>query len=414
MSAQVPLLPQPGRVRHETSAESIGSTTTSNKRKRVPRVASRKASDISLRQMVGHASAIANTAASTGATAVHDNVSSSPGNQADPHDLLPAVRMPPWTVRHSIFLDGELSSCTTSTNRIPYTSFGSVLLREQIETGMCSRNNGNDAHFAARHAVLRFWNADGSLAEKWMDRDHEGRKEHEWALENLNDWETLHLAMGAEQDKQSDTDEGNITRSSDRPDHETAPISRRPTMDITAHYLSDYQNARDISSAPNMASAAIRSASDDEDMDMIDSPTSPSEYHWVEARRRDLEHQFRLCFSAPPRPTVHNGDEKGCSSQPMAHMKIGAELLPVRPKDLTDWSQMIAHTNRSMAASTLHLAAKLLDDQTRDQDRELAKCGQERKYEDDLGEVTRSQPILALMKPTGSGEQDLPELNMLA
>ena len=88
-----------------------------------------------------------------------------------------------------------------------------------------------------------------------------------------------------------------------------------------------------------------------EDQDEEEEEELPT-YHWVEERRRDLEHQLRSSYHCT---LPHCFNRGGTCIVP------GAQHLHVGVKDLTDWSQQIAHANRSIAATTLHLAAKLID-----------------------------------------------------
>lgn len=334
--------------------------------------------------------------------------------EPDPEDN---ARRPEWTVRHRIFLDNDLISCTTSMARVGYHKFADFLLREQIETRLYHAHNGRDAHFAERHAVLRFWQADGSLAEKWMDRDWDGEKEHEFAMENTNDWTILHLSMGIEEpiedpteseggdgkEEEGDREEEMHDSSSEAIEDGDADLDNdaevldeeevdepepSATMDITSHYLSDYDEARNIAAAPATETESTSGAQ--------------RGYHWVEERRRNLEHQLREWFHCT---------DATCFNKGGTCIALGQnQHLHVELKDLTDWSQMIAHANRSIAATTLHLAAKLVDDQTRAQDERLADVGRERDDEDDLGEALRLQPVLASLRPSQEAKADLEQL----
>lgn len=338
--------------------------------------------------------------------------------EQDPND---DAHKPPWTVRQRIYLDNELISCTTSVQRVGYHKFADFLLREQIETRLYHAHDGRDAHFATRHAVLRFWKADGSLAEKWMDKDWGGEKEHEFAMENMNDWTILHLSMGAEAplqvatesedpDGKEDTgdkeeemrdasletvedadteavDESTEDQGDDEADDEEDDddAEQSATMDITSHYLSDYDDARSIAAAPATETESTTG--------------NTRGYHWVEERRRNLEHQLREWYHCTDATCFNKG---GTCIAVAQNQHVHVEL-----KDLTDWSQMIAHANRSIAATTLHLAAKLIDDQTRAQDERLADVGRERDDEDDLGETLRLQPVLASLRPSQDAKADL-------
>ncbi|GAB7337243.1 hypothetical protein MBLNU457_g2616t1 [Dothideomycetes sp. NU457] len=338
------------------------------------------------------------------------------------------LKRPSWTVRHRIYLDNALLSTTTSTQRAGYHKFADFLLREQIETRLYSAQNGHDAHFATRHAVLRFWRRDGTLGEKWMDKDYGGEREHEFAMENMNDWTILHLAMGGEEQTIENLDGEELvkedaaedrlkdeTMSDDPPaavvvedvdakEADETPEQDEsgvyPTMDITSHYLSSYFDARNISSAPGNASSTHsgEGKGEGEDEEEEEMPT----YHWVEERRRDLEHQLRSYYHCT---LPHCYNRGGTCLVP------GAQHLHVGVKDLTDWSQQIAHANRSIAATTLHLAAKLIDDQTRAQDERLADIGRERDDEDDLGLTMEVHPILEEMRPSQGDAVDLDPLD---
>lgn len=348
--------------------------------------------------------------------------------ESDPESL--PIRRPSWTVRHRIYLDNALLSTTTSTQRAGYHKFPDFLLREQIETRLYSAQNGHDAHFATRHAVLRFWRRDGSLGEKWMDKDWGGEREHEFAMENMNDWTILHLAMGGEEQAIENLDGEELVRedateerpkdetmSDDAPaavvvedvdakDNERAPEHNDtevyPTMDITSHYLSSYFDARNISSAPGNSASSTHSGDGNGDGDDEEEEEEMPTYHWVEERRRDLEHQLRSYYHCTLPQCYNRG---GTCLVP------GAQHLHVGVKDLTDWSQQIAHANRSIAATTLHLAAKLIDDQTRAQDERLADVGRERDDEDDLGLAMEVNPILEEMRPSKGDAVDLDPLD---
>ncbi|GAM84683.1 hypothetical protein ANO11243_026820 [Dothideomycetidae sp. 11243] len=340
---------------------------------------------------------------------------------------------PAWAVRHRIYLDSELVSTTTSTRRPGYHKFQDVLLREQTEIRLHTSHSGQDAHFATRHATLRFWRSDGTLAEKWMDKDMGGEQEHEFAMENMNDWTILHLSMGNESEGDRSTDSDQDV-SMDQTDADQADESAmtdddggaeengtevRPTMDIISHYVSDYHDARNIASAPGMNSDD-EDEEDDDDTDnraAIDSQQSRTEdrrpslvrqnstpvYHWVEERRRSLEHQLREFFHCT---------SPSCSNTGGTCFVLGKQHLPLNQKDLTDWSQHVAHAHRSIAATTLHLAAKLVDDRTRDEDQRLADENRERDDEDDLGAVLASDPLLAALRPAGA-EADPADLEPL-
>ena len=410
----------PKRVRREGSTRSLASTSSASRAAR----ASKKARQTSAQHLQVPQDENQNresSAESYSDPSVYEIAAAGPSLslEQDPED---STRKPPWTVRHRIYLDNELISCTTSAQRAGYHKFADFLLREQIETRLYHASNGRDAHFATRHAVLRFWKRDGTLAEKWMDKDWGGEKEHEFAMENMNDWTILHLSMGggetpveqsdeetkvgsendqtmddaaepganevnedaqgedAEQvlqDEEEEGDEGAL-------EGEVEDEGSHPTMDITSHYLSDYDDARSISGAPG-------------------SGVSGPSYHWVEERRRDLEHQLREWYHCTE-PTCFN---KGGTCIAISQ----SQHLHVDVKDLTDWSQMIAHANRSIAATTLHLAAKLVDDQVRAQDERLADVGRERDDEDDLGEVLRLQPVLASLRPSQDAKAELDPLD---
>ncbi|PNS21056.1 hypothetical protein CAC42_3393 [Sphaceloma murrayae] len=335
----------------------------------------------------------------------------------------PMNEKPEWAVRHRIYVDNELISTTTSMHRPGYHKFQDLLLREQIEVRLHTPHHGENAHFATRHATLRFWLSDGSLAEKWMDKDMGGQQEHEFAMENLNDWTIVYLSMGGE-DTTSDSDsEADAEMSVNQTDTETAeeaflddddqadnddisnPDEVFPTMDIISHYISDYHDARNIASAPGISLSDAASdndapspkpSPDDETKDRptLDRQNSTPIYHWVEERRRSLEHQLRTYYHCPSPSCFNKGGTCLVLSPSSQHLHVGV-------KDLTDWSQQIAHANRSIAATTLHLAAKLVDDQTRAQGERLADVGREREDEDDLGEVIRGWEVLGRMRPGG-------------
>ena len=327
-------------------------------------------------------------------------------------------KRPAWAVRHRIYLDNAIISCTTSAQRVGYHNFGDVLLREQIETRMYNAHYRQEAHFATRHAVLRFWHRDGTLSEKWMDKDYGGEKEHEFAMENMNDWTILHLSMGAEKatsdDEQEDDEEtiddskGDVmeeekegTNDNDVGDADQDEDEVFPTMDITSHYLSSYTDARNIAGAPGVSSVSEDINLEDNDTESVE--VKPS-YHWLEERRRNLEHQFRQYYHC---------ETASCFNKGSTCLVLGSQHLHVEVKDLTDWSQQIAHANRSISSTTLHLAAKLVDDQVRAQDERLADVGRERDDEDDLGEAIRLQPALGLMRPNQDDNVGLPHLDPL-
>ncbi|KAG8626078.1 hypothetical protein KVT40_006479 [Elsinoe batatas] len=417
------------RIRREPSATSLASRASKAKKAKVRPSISRNSSALSIHSRPD------DVAITSGDEGYEDSVmdSSLPVKPIISINFdEPMNERPQWAVRHRIYVDNELISTTTSMQRPGYHKFQDILLREQIETRLHTPHHGESAHFATRHAILRFWLGDGSLSEKWMDKDMGGEKEHEFAMENMNDWTILYLSMGGEDTTTDDGSEADADMSVNQTDNETADESIMdddednddapnedevfPTMDIVSHYISDYHDARNIASAPGVC------ASDDEEeeTDQIPHPQNPTKadpdrpslerkdsvpiYHWVEERRRTLEHQLRTFFHCPS-PSCFNKGGTCLVISPAQHLHVGV-------KDLTDWSQQIAHANRSIAASTLHLAAKLIDDQVRAQDERLADVGREREDEDDLGEVLRAYTALGGMRPSGSDEAPV-EMEML-
>lgn len=415
------------RIRSEGSQLSLNAGN-------LPKKARVKASDSASRRRPAHSAQ--NSSEEDWSDAIVDSSDPAQGSEQDAaaETADSFTHAPPWTVRHRIYLDNELISCTTSTTRAGYHKFADFLLREQIETRLYHAHNGLDAHFATRHAVLRFWRRDGSLSEKWMDKDYGGAREHEFAMESSNDWTILHLAMGedglqaseADGEEQREEQDGeaeqggearqgqqqapeaeaaNQTRpelddamdedpdqgeevegdgSNDDDDDTSSEPEVQPTMDITSHYLSDYEDARSIAAAP-----------------LIEAGDGTS-YRWVEERRRKLEHQLLEWFHCSE-PTCFNKGGTCISIAQNQHLHIDV-------KDLTDWSQMIAHANRSIAATTLHLAAKLIDDQVRAQDERLANLGRERDDEDDLEEALRLHPVIASLRPSQDAKTELEPL----
>lgn len=256
-----------------------------------------------------------------------------------------------------------------------------------------------------------------------MDKDWEGQREHEFAMENMNDWTILHLAMGAEEKELEDGDGEEVVREgasddtgkeetmddADLPEEEPSDAQSQiepgnssgvtPTMDITSHYLRSYYDARNISSAPAHSASSLHT--NDEEAEGDDEEDSAPRYHWLEERRRDLEHQLRAYYHCSSAQCFNRGGT--C-------LLLGSQHLHVGVKDLTDWSQQIAHANRSIAATTLHLAAKLIDDQTRAQDERLADVGRERQDEDHLEDAIAVHPLLEDMRPSRDEPAELERL----
>ncbi|KAF2154384.1 hypothetical protein K461DRAFT_277504 [Myriangium duriaei CBS 260.36] len=426
------------RIRKQQSTTSLASRTSRSKRLR-PNI-SRNSSATSVTSRPSASRNNSTLSVKHLLNGPHDDVAVTSGDEADsvmevPTSIVKSVissgivdetlnARPDWAVRHRIYLDSELLSTTTSTQRPGYHKFQDILLREQIEIRLHTSHSGHDAHFATRHATLRFWRNDGTLAEKWMDKDMGGEQEHEFAMENMNDWTILHLSMGGDSDgekssesedqdvsmEQTDTDQIDDSAITDEDaDADADNDTVLPTMDIISHYVSDYNDARNIASAPGINSDDEEEAEDDDaspnlpeqKQTITSDPRRPSlirqnstpVYHWVEERRRSLEHQLREFFHCATTTCANNGGT--CFAlTPTQH-------LPVRRKDLTDWSQQIAHAHRSIAATTLHLAAKLVDDRTLAEDRQLADEGRERDDEDDLGQVLVADPLLASLRPAG-------------
>ncbi|KAF4547922.1 Hypothetical protein D9617_34g041020 [Elsinoe fawcettii] len=436
------------RIRREPSATSLASRASKSKKAKIRPTVSRNSSALSIHSRPGISRnssvrsvkhlQLPNTddvAITSGDEGYEDSVmdSSLPVKPIIAINLEePSFERPDWTVRHRIYVDNELISTTTSMQRPGYHKFQDILLREQIETRLHTPHHGESAHFATRHAILRFWLGDGTLSEKWMDKDMGGEKEHEFAMENMNDWTILYLSMGGEDQTSDDGSEADADMSVNHTDAETADEAIMdddddennddtpnedtvfPSVDIVSHYITDYHDARNIASAPGV------SISDDEEDEQLPPPQNDTKddldrpslerkdsvpiYHWVEERRRTLEHQLRTYFHCPS-PSCFNKGGTCLVISPAQHLHVGV-------KDLTDWSQQIAHANRSISATTLHLAAKLVDDQVRAQDERLADVGREREDEDDLGEVLRAYPVLGSMRPSGA-EEDPVEMEML-
>lgn len=467
---------RPKRLHREGSAVSVASRKSASKRARVrPGVSSRSSSNnVSPNHLEVPAqddSAITSGEETADSVLGDTPIKITPQSRPEP----PLLRKPAWTVRHRVYLDNALLSCTTSIQRPSVHNFSDFLLREQIETRLNTAHDGREAHFATRHAILRFWKRDGSLAEKWMDKDFaDEEREHEFALENLNDWTILNLSMGAEEQRLEDEEDdsasegaqedtnmedssGNIIvedtdadtsltvdQSEAQDDKTEEDSSVLPTMDITSHYLSSYYDARRIASAPAHSSQSDDPQSDNED----ETEDKTATYHWVEERRRNLETQFQDRFACTTATCPNNGgiciSLTKPSTQPQQPQQSAHPFLPrrpsaqshnshssihsltslaslasissphsqqqhqdqseihhiaVMPKDITDWSQQIAHANRSIAATTLHLVAKLIDDETREEDRRLAEDGRERDDEDDLGSVLQRVGALKGLMP---------------
>lgn len=436
------------RLRKQQSTASLASRTSRSKRLR-PSI-SRNASNTSIASRPSPSRNNSTLSAKLLQVPAHDDVAVTSGDEADsvmevPTSVVKSAlasgllgevpnEKPDWMVRHRIFLDSDLISTTTSTQRPGYHKFQDILLREQIEIRLHTAHSGQEAHFATRHATLRFWRNDGTLAEKWMDKDMGGQQEHEFAMENMNDWTILHLSMGGDSDTDKSSisdpdsmdqgepaDENAMTDDDEADDEDSDDADVLPTMDIITHYVSDYHDARNIASAPGVMSdmedddeqkedskepqqGQTTDATNDARPSLVQQDSAPI-YHWVEERRRALEHQLREYFHCDSTDCPNqNGTCFTLSSQTSYNSKdreSQSQHLPVSLKDLTDWSQQIAHAHRSIAATTLHLAAKLADDATRAEDRRLAAQRQERSDEDDLGQVLATHSLLAALRPAG-------------
>ncbi|PSK37328.1 hypothetical protein B9Z65_2070 [Elsinoe australis] len=445
------------RVRKQPSATSLASRVTSKKAKLRPNLSRNPSSTVSIHSRPGVSRNSSVRSVKRLQIPNSDDVAITSGDEGYEDSVMdssfhkpvisinveePITEKPDWTVRHRIYVDNELISTTTSVQRPGYHKFQDILLREQIEVRLHTPHHGEDAHFATRHATLRFWLNDGSLSEKWMDKDMGGDKEHEFAMENLNDWTILYLSMGGEDATKDDDSEADVDMSANHTDNEAVDESAMdddnddddnddapnqdevfPTMDIVSHYISDYHDARNIASAPGQSVSDDEAEDEDEQTTIAKSENKPEPdtkispprptldrtnsipvYHWVEERRRSLEHQLRTYFHCPS-PSCFNKGGTCLVISPSQHLHVGV-------KDLTDWSQQIAHANRSIAATTLHLAAKLVDDQVRAQAERLADVGREREDEDDLGEVLRAYGVLGNMRPAGPEEGPV-EMEML-